>query len=157
MTRLSRDIKLGTSVTDGTNENHWRVGLLFTMVSHDVSWWYPDTKCTWPSMSPLSQGSVFWPGLTDRYGRISQDYRVTISQCLRTNHSHGGGHPIFLIRPGRGNLEDGMKYTFFSLLDKLEHIFVWNWAQLYFGFLPSNCPLRKWSWTNLFSEFCSRI
>ena len=24
-----------------------------------------------------------------------------------------------------GNLEYGMKYTFFSLLDKLEHIFVW--------------------------------
>ena len=125
MTRLIRDIKLGTSVTDGTNENLRQVGLLFTMVSHDVSWWYPDTKCTWPSMSPLSQGSVFWPGLTDRYGRISQDYRVTISQCLRTNHSHGGGHPIFLIRPGRGNLEYGMKYTFFSLLDKIEHIFVW--------------------------------
>ena len=37
MTRLIRDIKLGTSVTDGTNENHWQVRLLFTMVSHDVS------------------------------------------------------------------------------------------------------------------------
>ena len=43
-----------------------------------------------PSVSPLTEESVFWPMLIDKDGRMSQDYRVTISQFLRTNHSQGG-------------------------------------------------------------------
>ena len=61
---------------------------------NSITWWEGDDtlipSIPEPSVSPLTEESIFWPRLIDRDGRISQDYRVTISQFLRTNHSHGG-------------------------------------------------------------------
>ena len=68
---------------------------------NSITWWEGDDtlipSIPEPSVSLLTGESVFWPRLIDRDGRISQDYRVTISQFLQTNHSHGGRTSNILV------------------------------------------------------------